>query len=71
MRTIQDFKDRPRTYLVDILPKCSLCALVKKNVDAEFNAKMKSGSWAFMCQCHFEAFGDGLGLGKGQRLVLR
>ena len=29
------------------------------------------GSWAYMCQSCFDAFGVGLGLGKGQRLIVR
>lgn len=29
-----------------------------------------SGQWANMCQRHFDSYGIGLGLGKGQRLVL-
>lgn len=28
------------------------------------------GPWAYMCQTHFDAFGIGLGMGKGQKLVL-
>lgn len=27
------------------------------------------GPWGYMCETHFKAFGVGLGMGKGQRLI--
>jgi len=31
--------------------------------------QLGSGSWAYMCQDHFEIHGVGLGTGRGQELV--
>jgi len=44
--------------------KCSFC-----DKDAEYDARMKRGSWAYMCQEHFNEHGIGLGTGFGQKLI--
>ena len=38
---------------------------------AQYDGRTKLGPWAYMCQEHFEQHSVGLGLGKGQKLVLR
>jgi len=51
---------------VSTLPKCDLCT---DGTLAEFDAKTKTGPWAFMCPTHFHEHGIGLGLGQGQHLL--
>jgi len=53
---------------VDFLPRCDFGTHAHAAV---YDAKTEKGPWAYMCQTHFERFGIGLGLGKGQRLVKR
>ena len=43
----------------------------KVKVEAQYDAKTVMGPWAYMCQAHYTQYGDGLGLGFGQRLVLK
>jgi len=51
---------------VSELPICDFCEL-----KAEYDGKTKlRGAWANMCINHFIEAGVGLGLGKGQRLIL-
>ena len=44
--------------------KCNFC----ETEEAAYDGKTIYGPWAFMCHNCFEAFGVGLGLGKGQKL---
>lgn len=37
---------------------------------AEYDGKTRSGPWAYMCEDHFLLHGTGLGVGRGQKLVL-
>lgn len=60
-----------KTALVDELPDCGLCLYEGKKEPAEYDAKIPGSSWANLCQKHFDHFGCSLGLGRGQRLVLR
>jgi transposase-like protein len=46
-------------------PKCDFCGR-----EAVVDGKTHFGPWANMCLDHFLAFGVGLGLGKGQFLVI-
>lgn len=48
------------------IPKCDFCSR-KAFVDGRTIA----GPWANMCIFHFLQYGVGLGLGKGQKLILR
>lgn len=54
------------------LPNCDIHAYVhhKLGVLAAYDGKTKDGPWANMCEQCFKTHGIGLGLGKGQRLVL-
>lgn len=45
------------------LPKCDFC-----NKKAIVDGKTIMGPWANMCKEHFDLYGVGLGLGKGQKL---
>jgi hypothetical protein len=51
---------------VDELPVCDFCPLL-----AAVDGKTEQGPWANMCRIHFEILGVGLGLGKGQALVVK
>lgn len=39
--------------------------------DAHYDGKTQMGPWGFMCEKHFKEHGVGLGLGLGQRIILR
>lgn len=59
------------TAEVAVLPNCDVCkGNGDDSVPAEYDAKMKEGPWANMCVTHFNLYGIGLGIGKGQKLVL-
>lgn len=47
------------------LPECDYCG-----DDAIVDGKTFTGPWAYMCGRHFDEHGVGLGLGRGQRLIL-
>lgn len=49
------------------IPPCDFC---DDSVPAAYDARMKVGSWAYLCSDHFAEWGIGLGTGLGQRLVL-
>lgn len=51
---------------VTSLPKCDMC-----DKPAYADGKTQFGPWGNMCKTHFAMFGVGLGLGKGQRFVLK
>ena len=50
---------------VERLPKCDFCAQI-----ARYEGRTKDGRWAKMCEGCFAIRGIGLGLGKGQELIL-
>ena len=52
------------------LPRCDFCGGQPNRRLAKYDGKTMGGSWANMCQEHFEDYGIGLGTGKGQRLIL-
>ena len=54
---------------VAVYPDCDLCPPGLQRV-ARFDGKTNMGPWAYMCDTHFRAHGVGLGLGRGQRLIL-
>ena len=39
--------------------------------EALYDAKTIHGPWGYLCQEHFDAIGIGLGMGKGQRLIVK
>jgi len=53
------------TVTVHELPRCDFC-----HRTATFDGRTRYGGWAYMCQDHFRRFGVGLGVGKGQNLLL-
>ena len=63
------------TTIVNTLPLCDFKTLLgncSHDGVAHYDGVMREiGSWAYMCEHHFAVFGVGLGLGRGQRLILR
>lgn len=53
-------------------PKCDICPLVGQTParPAAIDGATTQGPWAYMCVPCFEVHGVGLGLGKGQRLLI-
>lgn len=51
---------------VSAIPNCDICA----SSVAKYDGMTSGGPWAYMCQQCFDNHGVGLGLGKGQELVL-
>jgi len=56
---------------VTAYPDCNICC-----AEAHYDARTRSdspgrGAWAYLCEPCFERLGVGLGLGSGQRLVVR
>lgn len=51
------------------IPMCDSYHL--EDVPALYDAKTVTGQWGYLCQSCFDGHGSGLGLGLGQRLVLR
>ena len=51
---------------VSNIPQCQFCS-----APAAYDAKTRMGPWAYLCERCFKKDGIGLGLGKGQRLVLK
>lgn len=64
MKVLQRPKEHEQVT-VAALPDCDMCPKL-----AMYDGKTHFGPWANMCEGHFHLFGVGLGLGKGQRLVL-
>lgn len=66
-----------KTVEVDTLPNCDFCdservfAPYVKFPKAEFDGRTITGAWANMCPKHFREYGVGLGLGKGQKLIVK
>jgi len=51
------------------IPPCDVCRQNEIERDAKYDARTLYGSWAFLCQEHFDSIGPGrLGTGYGQRL---
>jgi len=55
---------------VDRLPDCDICSVKGLARPAHYDIKMPMGGWANVCEEHYDYYGTGLGLGKGQALIL-
>jgi hypothetical protein len=53
------------------LPNCDTHPLDQPPELAAYDGKTRMGPWGYMCEECFEKFGVGLGVGRGQRLILR
>lgn len=61
------------TVQVAKLPQCDFCKqdpLIPYQA-AHYDGRTRIGPWAYMCKEHFKQYGIGLGLGKGQELILK
>lgn len=62
---------KPQTEVqVTYIPICDICIVSGKPEDAAYDGRTKDGPWANMCEDCFKVHGVGLGLGKGQKLIL-
>jgi len=60
----------PDTWVVVLeIPNCDLCGPVKP-IKAYADSKLRGMGWANVCQPCFSIYGTGLGLGRGQELLL-
>lgn len=65
-----------KDVLIDQAKFCDFCKMAGLDVVATVDGTTKReagqmGRWANMCAVHFDAYGNGLGLGVGQRLHIR
>jgi hypothetical protein len=58
-----------RGYIETYVTKKNKCDFCEKQAHYDGRTNQK-GIWAYMCEDHFRQYGVGLGLGKGQRLIL-
>ena len=67
-------KDHHESHTFVHVPRqidCDICKHeLKDTVPAFADARLVTGQWAYVCRGHFLQLGVGLGLGKGQRLVI-
>ena len=61
--------ERGKEVEVSVLPQCDFCKLPNRKL-ARYDGRTNRGFWANMCEEHFRLYGIGLGIGKGQRLIL-
>lgn len=47
-------------------PNCDFCGAI-----AKFDGKTTQGPWAYMCGACMKIHGVGLGMGKGQKIVVK
>lgn len=57
--------------VVEALPNCDFCKEQGKETQANYDGRTVFGAWANMCHIHFGMYGTGLGLGRGQKLLLQ
>lgn len=50
---------------------CDHCQAKGHQRVANYDAKTAHGYWAYLCEVHFIETGGQLGLGKGQRLIIK
>jgi len=55
--------------LVDSPRYCDFCDTTK--TEAKYDGATSMGPWAYMCEQHYSQYGEGLGLGLGQRLIVK
>jgi hypothetical protein len=62
--------DGTATDVLDERPDCDFCREEGKQHPAAIDGRTHRGPWAYMCVYHWELHGVGLGVGKGQRLLI-
>lgn len=66
-----------RATFVKTLPPCDICAMFGEEkplpafADARLAKGSRRGSWAYVCRQHFDSHDCELGLGRGQKLLVR
>jgi len=61
-----------KQVIVERLPECDLCGNgTLAQFDAKLSVTLYAGVWANVCERHFELSECSLGIGKGQRFVVR
>ncbi len=60
-----------KMVIVNEIKYCDFCKSNEEDVEAKFDGKTQFGPWANMCKDHFDQYGIGLGLGKGQALIYK
>lgn len=53
------------------LPQCDFCKTEGLGNLAAYDGATTLGPWAFLCERHFDTYGVGLGLGRGQKLIVK
>ena len=56
------------------IPAAVLCDFEPCKVDkvqAHYDGATAMGPWAYICESHYRQYGIGLGLGLGQRLIIK
>ncbi len=62
--------DGTTTYVVE-RPNCEIHRHSRSvEIPAGYDAALRQGGWAYVCDGCFTAYGIGLGLGRGQRLIV-
>ena len=65
-------KPHPHTTTqVTFIPNCDYCLTSGIERPAYVDGVTRGGGWAYMCEVHYQAHGVGLGLGRGQKLILK
>jgi hypothetical protein len=68
---IEGSRDHTEVDIIKI-PRCDFCMAQGIITDALYDGCTKNGhTWANMCQLHYQMNGVGVGLGRGQRLILK
>jgi hypothetical protein len=58
-------------YYGESLPACDVHKLEHNVITpAKYDARLKYGTWGYVCEECFQLLGVGLGVGKGQMLIL-
>jgi hypothetical protein len=63
--------DDGSTAYVAELPPCDIHRHIRNvEIAARYDAALRRGGWAYMCEDCFTVYGIGLGTGRGQRLIV-
>jgi hypothetical protein len=62
--------DGTATDVLDARPLCDLCKEQGRERPAAIDGKTTFGPWAYLCIEHYDTYGVGLGVGRGQRLLI-
>jgi hypothetical protein len=63
--------DRHEAVVITQPKRCDFCMRRGQVNEASYDGKTVMGPWANMCEMDFKEFGVGLGLGRGQKLLVQ